>query len=157
VADPATEISVQAEDFDAGAELARLTRGRPGIGGLACFIGLVRDLHGDQPVTALTLEHYPGMTEREIAAIIAEARGRWPLDAIRVIHRIGRLTPGDRIVLVATAGAHREAAFDACRFIMDFLKTRAPFWKYEEGPGGGAWVEAKAGDEAAAAAWKATP
>ncbi|ACI99285.1 molybdenum cofactor biosynthesis protein MoaE [Rhodospirillum centenum] len=150
-------VRVQAEDFDVGAELAALTRGNPRIGGLACFVGLVRDLHPGAAdaaaVQALTLEHYPGMTERQIGAIAAEAKARWPLESVLVIHRHGRLEPGDRIVLVACASAHRDAAFAACQFLMDWLKTRAPFWKREETVEGGRWVEARAEDEAAARKW----
>lgn len=150
-------VRVQAEDFDVGAELAALTRGNPRIGGLACFVGLVRDLHpaaaDAAAVRALTLEHYPGMTERQIAAIEAEARTRWPLESVLVIHRHGRLEPGDRIVLVACASAHRDAAFAACQFLMDWLKTRAPFWKREETAGGDRWVEARVEDEVASRRW----
>lgn len=146
-------VRVQAEDFDMGAEVAALTAGRPSIGGVASFLGLVRDVAGGAPVTAMTLEHYPGMTERQLDAIEAEARVRWPLDDVLIIHRYGRLEPGDRIVLVVTASAHREAAFDACRFLMDWLKTKAPFWKLEDSPDGERWVAAKASDDAAAARW----
>jgi molybdopterin synthase catalytic subunit len=147
-------IRVQREDFDVGAELAALTRGRPGIGGVASFIGLVRDVAHGEPIGAMTLEHYPGMTERQLEAIAAEAQKRWPLDAVLVIHRYGRLEPGDRIVLVATASAHREAAFQSCQFLMDWLKTKAPFWKLEETPKGARWVEAEASDDDAAARWQ---
>lgn len=146
-------VRVQAEDFDMGAEVAALTAGRPSIGGVASFLGLVRDVAGGAPVTAMTLEHYPGMTERQLETIEAEARARWPLDDVLIIHRYGRLEPGDRIVLVVTASAHREAAFDACRFLMDWLKTKAPFWKLEDTPDGERWVAAKASDDAAAARW----
>ena len=146
-------IRVQQEDFDVGAELARLGDGNRSVGGVCAFVGLVRDMAGDAPVTAMTLEHYPAMTERELARIESEARTRWPLDDVIVIHRFGRLEPGDRIVLVATASAHRDAAFDSCRFLIDWLKTRAPFWKREESPDGAQWVEAKADDDAAAARW----
>ena len=148
-------IRVQREDFDIGAELAALTRGNKGIGGLACFVGLVRDLAGGEQIGAMTLEHYPGMTESQLEAIEAEARQRWPLDASLVIHRYGRLEPGDRIVLVATASSHREAAFESCQFLMDWLKTKAPFWKLEETPDGPRWVEAKASDDDAATRWGA--
>jgi molybdopterin synthase catalytic subunit len=146
-------IRVQREDFDVGAELAALAHGQPGIGGIASFIGLVRDVARGEPVGAMTLEHYPGMTERQLAAIETEARERWPLDAVLIIHRYGRLEPGERIVLVATASAHREAAFASCQFLMDWLKTQAPFWKLEETPKGARWVDAEASDEAAAARW----
>ena len=153
-------IRVQREDFDVGAELARFGAGNARIGGISVFVGLVRDMTDDaggdrtKPVGAMTLEHYPGMTEKELAAIEAEARGRWPLEDVLVIHRHGRLEPGDRIVLVATASAHREAAFESCRFLIDWLKTKAPFWKREETPAGGQWVQARDSDDAAAARWK---
>lgn len=146
-------VRVQAEDFDMGAEVAALTAGRPSIGGVASFLGLVRDVAGGMPVTAMTLEHYPGMTERQLDAIEAEARARWPLDDVLIIHRYGRLEPGDRIVLVVTASAHREAAFESCHFLMDWLKTKAPFWKLEATPEGERWVDAKDSDDAAAARW----
>jgi molybdopterin synthase catalytic subunit len=146
-------IRVQREDFDVGAELAALTRGNTAIGGVTSFVGLVRDVAGDQRVAAMTLEHYPGMTERELAAIEADARRRWPLDAVLIIHRYGRLEPGDRIVLVATASAHREAAFASCHFLIDWLKTKAPFWKLEETPEGARWVDAQANDDDAAKRW----
>jgi molybdopterin synthase catalytic subunit len=146
-------IRVQREDFDVGAELERLTAGNPRIGGVASFIGLVRDMGGNYPVSALTLEHYPGMTERKLAEIEAEALSRWPLDAALVIHRYGTLQPGDRIVLVATASPHREAALAACHFLIDWLKTEAPFWKSEETPAGERWVEARAEDNAARERW----
>ena len=148
-------IRVQREDFDIGAELAALTRGNKSIGGIDCFVGLVRDLAGGEQIGAMTLEHYPGMTESQLEAIEAEARQRWPLDASLVIHRYGRLEPGDRIVLVATASSHREAAFESCQFLMDWLKTKAPFWKLEETPDGPRWVEADAKDDAAAQRWVA--
>jgi molybdopterin synthase catalytic subunit len=148
-------IRVQREDFDVGAELAALTRGNARIGGLTCFVGLVRDLAGGESIGAMTLEHYPGMTERQLQAIEEEARRRWPLDASLIIHRYGRLEPGDRIVLVATASSHRDAAFDSCRFLIDWLKTKAPFWKLEETPEGARWVEADAKDDAAAQRWTA--
>lgn len=152
-------IRVQREDFDPGSEIAALTQGRRDIGGVTSFIGLVRDMNvgdaaGGEKITAMTLEHYPGMTERELEAIEAEARRRWPLDQVLIIHRYGELQPGDRIVLVATAAAHRDAAFDACRFLIDWLKTKAPFWKLEETGAGARWVEAKDSDDQAAAKWK---
>jgi len=147
-------IRVQREDFDVGAELERLTAGKTKIGGVACFVGLVRDVAGDQPIEAITLEHYPGMTERQLAEIEAEARQRWPLEASIIIHRYGRLEPGDRIVMVATASSHRRAAFEACEFLIDWLKTKAPFWKFEDTPEGGRWVEARDSDDAAAARWE---
>lgn len=147
-------IRVQREDFDVGAELARLTEGNHAVGGLGVFVGLVRDLAGGAAVRAMTLEHYPGMTEKQLAAIEAEARARWPLEASLIIHRYGRLEPGERIVLVACASAHREAALEATHFLIDWLKTRAPFWKLEEGEARAAWVEARDSDDAAAARWK---
>ena len=148
-------IRVQEADFDVGAEFARITAGRTAIGGVAAFVGLVRDLTGGEANSAMTLEHYPGMTERQIAEIEAEAQRRWPLAASLIIHRYGRLEPGDRIVLVLTASAHREAALEACHFLIDWLKTKAPFWKREEAAGGARWVEARASDDSAAARWKA--
>jgi molybdopterin synthase catalytic subunit len=147
-------IRVQAAPFDVGAELAALTRGRTDIGGLASFVGLVRDLAGDQPITAMTLEHYPGMTEKKLAEIEALANRRWSLQASLVVHRYGRMLPGEPIVLVATAAAHRAAALEACAFLIDWLKTQAPFWKLEEGPADSHWVEARATDDQAAARWR---
>ena len=147
-------IKVQREDFDVGRELDALTRGNARIGGVASFIGLVRDMGGADRVSALTLEHYPGMTERKLAEIEAEANKRWPLDASLIIHRYGRLEPGDRIVLVATASPHREAALAACHFLIDWLKTDAPFWKREETPEGERWVAARHEDDEAALRWK---
>jgi molybdopterin synthase catalytic subunit len=146
-------IRVQESDFDVGAELARLSEGRRDIGGLACFIGLVRDRVGDS-VTAMTLEHYPGMTEKRLAEIEAEALARWPLEATLIIHRVGRLVPGDRIVLVATASSHRQAALESCQFLIDWLKTKAPFWKLEETPSGAEWVAARDSDDQAAERWR---
>jgi molybdopterin synthase catalytic subunit len=147
-------IKVQREDFDIGAELAQLTNGNTKVGGLASFVGLVRDLAGQDTVSAMTLEHYPGMTEKRLAEIEAEARSRWPLEDVLMIHRYGRLEPGDRIVLVATTSSHRQAALEACAFLIDWLKTKAPFWKLEEGAKGAAWVEAKESDDHAAEKWK---
>jgi molybdopterin synthase catalytic subunit len=147
-------VRVQAEDFDVGAELAALTEGRYGIGGVCLFVGLVRDMAGDRPIDAMTLEHYPGMTEKELERIEAEAHARWPLEATLIVHRFGRLEPGERIVLVAAASAHRQAAFEAAQFLMDFLKTRAPFWKLEDTGAGGRWVDARDSDDHAAARWK---
>jgi len=143
-------IQVQRDDFDPGGEIARLTAGRTDIGAVTSFVGLVR---GDEG-SAMTLEHYPGMTERQLAAIETEARNRWPVDDVLVIHRYGRLTPGDRIVLVAVTSSHRAAAFAACEFLIDWLKTRAPFWKLEDGPDGQHWVEAKDDDENRAERWQ---
>jgi molybdopterin synthase catalytic subunit len=149
-------IRVQREDFDLGTELKALTEGNHRIGGLTSFVGLVRDIAGGEAVAAMTLEHYPGMTEKQLAEIEAEANRRWPLDASLIIHRHGRLEPGDQIVLVACASAHREAAFEACHFLIDWLKTKAPFWKLEDTPDGGKWVDARASDDAAAARWAKT-
>jgi len=149
-------VRVQAQAFDTGAELAALLAGRTDIGGIGCFIGLVRDSAGGQPILSMTLEHYPGMTERALTAIAAEAEARWDLQGCTVIHRHGRLLPGEPIVLVLTASPHRQAALDATAFLIDWLKTRAPFWKQEELADGGAhWVEARTADTEAAARWSA--
>jgi molybdopterin synthase catalytic subunit len=150
----ARTIRVQAEDFDAAAESGALTRGRTDIGALASFIGLCRDEAGT--LEALELEHYPGMAEEEISRIADEAERRWPLLGLTVIHRYGEILPGERIVLVLCASAHRGAAFAACEFLMDFLKSRAPFWKKEHRAAGGegGWIEAKASDEAALERWR---
>jgi molybdopterin synthase catalytic subunit len=148
-------VRVQRDDFDLGAELAALRAAAPGSGALVSFTGLVRDMGG--AVAAMELEHYPGMTERALAAIEVEACGRWPLDACLIVHRFGRLEPGEQIMMVATASAHREAAFAAAEFLMDYLKSRAPFWKRETGPDGDSWVEALAADEAALERWSARP
>ena len=147
-------IRVQREDFDVGAELARLSEGNPGIGGVCAFVGLVRDMAGEAPITAMSLEHYPGMTEKELERIEAEARQRWPIETSLIIHRCGRLEPGERIVLVATASSHRHAAFESCQFLIDWLKTRAPFWKREETAAGAHWVEARDEDDDATARWQ---
>jgi molybdopterin synthase catalytic subunit len=147
-------IRVQEEDFDPGAELARLTPGRRDIGGLACFVGLVKDLADGTVISSMTLEHYPGMTEKRLAEIEAQAQSRWPLAASMIIHRVGRLLPGDRIVFVATAAAHRQAALESCQFLIDWLKTKAPFWKREESPAGEHWVAARESDEEAAERWR---
>ncbi len=146
-------IRVQKEDFDVGAEIARLTEGRHEIGGVVTFLGLVRDMAGGGKIGAMTLEHYPGMTEKQLAEIEQEANRRWPLTASLIIHRYGRLEPGDRIVLVITASAHREAAFEACHFLIDWLKTKAPFWKLEDTDKGAQWVAADTRDDKAAARW----
>ena len=146
-------IRVQREDFDVGAEMTALSAGNHAVGGVASFVGLVRDLAGGEAVAAMTLEHYPGMTEKQLAKIEAEARRRWPLEDCLIVHRYGRLEPGDRIVLVVTASAHRQAALESCQFLIDWLKTQAPFWKQEEGPQGSHWVEARDSDDAAAARW----
>jgi molybdopterin synthase catalytic subunit len=147
-------VRVQAEDFDTGRELDALTRGRTDVGALASFTGLVRDANDGTRVSAMTLEHYPGMTQKALEDICAQAHSRWDLIDTLVIHRVGALKPGDRIVLVGVASAHRGDAFAACEFIMDYLKTRAPFWKREETPEGSRWVEAREGDDAAAQRWK---
>ncbi|MBV9521534.1 MAG: molybdenum cofactor biosynthesis protein MoaE [Alphaproteobacteria bacterium] len=146
-------IRVQREDFDVGAEIAALTRGNHRIGGVASFIGFVRDIAGETPIGAMTLEHYPGMTEKKLGEIEAEARRRWMLEASLIIHRYGRMAPGERIVLVVTAAPHRAAAFESCQFLVDWLKTKAPFWKLEESAAGARWVEAREGDDAAARRW----
>ncbi len=147
-------VRVQKDDFDIGAEVRRLTAGRTDIGAIVTFTGTVRGEGAAGSISAMTLEHYPGMTESELAAVEAEAARRWPLQASLVVHRIGRLLPGDNIVLVVTASAHREAAFAAAEFLMDYLKTRAPFWKKEQGAGGEErWVEARECDTQAAARW----
>jgi molybdopterin synthase catalytic subunit len=149
-------VRVQREDFDIGAELQALSAGNHQVGGMASFVGLVRDVApaGAGASSAMTLEHYPGMTEKRLAEIEAEANRRWPLAASLIIHRYGRLQPGDRIVLVATASRHREAALESCAFLIDWLKTEAPFWKLEEGPDGAQWVEARESDTARKEAWK---
>ena len=147
-------IHVQREDFDAGAELARMTAGRADIGGLASFIGIVREKTDAGALSAMTLEHYPGMTEKRLAEIEAEAARRWPLAASLIIHRYGRLLPGERIVLVATASSHRQAALESCQFLIDWLKTKAPFWKLEETAAGSQWVAAQETDDRAAERWR---
>ena len=138
-------IRVQTEDFDIGAEIKALKAERTDIGAIVSFTGTVRDFAGE--ITEMTLEHYPGMTETELARIEKEAHARWPLQASLIVHRTGTLKPGDNIVLVITASEHRDAAFDAAKFLMDYLKTSAPFWKRETGPAGSNWVEAKSDDE----------
>lgn len=143
-------VSVQHEDFDTGAEIAALSAGREAVGAVASFVGTVRG----EDVVAMTLEHYPGMTESALASIEADARARWPLAEVRIVHRVGRLLAGERIVFVGVASRHRHAAFEACAFIMDFLKTRAPFWKKEETPLGARWVDARETDDEAAARWE---
>lgn len=146
-------VRVQTQDFDLSAEVAALTAGAAEAGAVVTFTGLVREM-GLGPGETMTLEHYPGMTEKALADIEAEALRRWPLTGATVIHRVGPLAPGDRIVLVAVASRHREAAFQAAAFLMDWLKTRAPFWKKEAGAEGGRWVDALESDEAAAARWR---
>ena len=147
-------VRVQEADFDAGRELDALTRGRADVGAVASFVGLVRSDNDGHAIGAMTLEHYPGMTERALEAICDEAHARWRLIDTLVIHRVGKLAPGDRIVLVGVASAHRGDAFAACEFIMDYLKTRAPFWKREDTAAGSRWVEARDSDDAAAQRWK---
>jgi len=147
-------VRVQEADFDVGAELAALRGKDPQIGALASFVGLVRELNDGAGVSELTLEHYPGMTERALQAIVSEACRRWAIIDALVIHRVGRLLPTDQIVLVAVAGVHRGDAFAACQFIMDYLKTRAPFWKRELTPEGARWVAARAADDTAAERWQ---
>lgn len=146
-------VRVQTADFDIGAEIARLREGDRGIGAIASFIGTVRDVNDASAITGMTLEHYPGMTEAALDEIVADARGRFDIRDALVIHRVGALAPGDQIVLVAVTSAHRGAAFTACEFVMDALKTRAPFWKKERLPDGERWVEARASDDEAARRW----
>ena len=150
-------VRVQTEDFDVAREIAALRAGDPRVGAVASFIGTVRDVNDATAVSTLTLEHYPGMTEKALEEIVAEARSRFDVYDALVIHRVGELKPTDQIVLVVVTGAHREAAFDACRFLMDYLKTRAPFWKKEVTPAGARWVEARASDDEAAARWQRRP
>ena len=146
-------IIVQREDFEVGIELKRLTEGNNEIGGVCSFIGLVRDSPDKESLEAMTLQHYPGMTEKELNRIDDEAHSRWPLEGSLIIHRYGRLQPGEQIVLVATASAHRKAAFEACEFLIDFLKTRAPFWKKEDYGSVTEWVESLEVDNRAAEKW----
>ena len=153
-------IRVQQEGFDLGAEMARLTEGHPGIGAGASFVGLVRDENrvGEHSgsIDNMTLEHYPGMTEKALAGIVEQASKRWGLEAATVIHRVGSLAPGDPIVLVLTASAHRQDAFDACQYVMDILKTEAPFWKKEVlSDGSERWVDSRTSDSEAARRWEA--
>ena len=147
-------IRVQVEDFDVAREIATLRARDARVGAVASFIGTVRDVNEAAPIVAMTLEHYPGMTEKALEAIVAEARQRFDIYDALVIHRVGLLRPTDQIVLVVVTSAHRGEAFDACRFLMDYLKTRAPFWKKEETPAGARWVEARASDDEAADRWK---
>ena len=157
------EIAVQQADFDVGAEVAALSAGDAEAGAVASFVGLVRadklvaakvSSGETAPVQAMTLEHYPGMTEQALAGIVTQARARWVVRRVRVIHRVGKLLPGDRIVFVGVSSAHRHDAFAACEFIMDYLKTQAPFWKKEETAAGGRWVDARESDDRAADRWK---
>lgn len=148
-----SEVRVQQEDFDLGAEVARLRAGDPRIGAVVSFVGTVRDLNEGAQVAELELEHYPGMTERSLEDIVAKARARWPLFGALVVHRVGPMLPMEQIVLVACSAAHRGEAFAACEFIMDYLKTEAPFWKKEQTPDGARWVDARVSDDAAKAKW----
>jgi molybdopterin synthase catalytic subunit len=146
-------VRVQTADFDIGAEIAAMRRGNPKVGAVASFIGVVRDLNEGDRVAEMTLEHYPGMTEKALEKIVAEARSRWEIYDALVVHRVGTLKPSDQIVLVVVTGAHRGEAFEACEFLMDYLKTRAPFWKKEATPEGSRWVDARESDDAAADRW----
>lgn len=146
-------IRVETQDFDIGAEVKAMTTGRTDIGAIVTFSGLVRDMN-DGAVASMELEHYPGMTEKELARIEEEAHRRWPLQASLIVHRVGRLLPGDNIVLVIAASAHRQAAFEAASFLMDYLKTRAPFWKKEDRNGEARWVDARESDGKAMKKWE---
>jgi molybdopterin synthase catalytic subunit len=148
------DVRVQEADFDVGAEIAALRHGDARVGAVAVFVGTVRDVNEGGAVATMTLEHYPGMTEKSLQAIVDEAKRRFDVYRIRVVHRVGELTPTDQIVLVAVTSAHRGEAFDACHFVMDYLKTRAPFWKKERTAQGTRWVEARASDDDAARRWK---
>jgi len=148
-----SEVRVQVEDFDLGAELARLRAGQPGLGAVVSFVGTVRDMNDGSQVSEMELEHYPGMTESALADIVAQANARWPLLGALVIHRVGPLMPLEQIVLVACGAAHRGEAFAACEFIIDYLKTDAPFWKKEQTPEGARWVDARDSDDSAKAKW----
>jgi molybdopterin synthase catalytic subunit len=150
-------VRVQTQDFDLSAEVAALRAGRPQVGAVACFVGTVRDLNQGTGVSSMTLEHYPGMTEKALESIVAQARARWTLDDVLVVHRVGELAPLDQIVLVAVTSAHRGEALAACEFVIDWLKTQAPFWKKEITPDGARWVDAREADEAAAARWGDPP
>ena len=149
------EVRVQRDDFDLNAELARLRAGQPGVGAVVSFVGTVRDMNDGASVAEMELEHYPGMTEKALADIVEQAHARWPLLGAMVIHRIGPLLPLEQIVLVACATAHRGEAFAACEFIIDYLKTDAPFWKKEQTPDGARWVDARDSDDSAKAKWTA--
>jgi molybdopterin synthase catalytic subunit len=146
-------IHIQEADFDVAREIATLTKGRTDIGAVVSFSGICRGSEGDQAIAALTLEHYPGMAEAEITRHAQTALSRWPLTGLTVIHRVGRIVPGENIVLVVTASAHRQAAFEAAEFLMDYLKANAPFWKREESAGGSSWIDARDHDDEAAARW----
>ena len=147
-------VRVQTEDFDIGAEIAAMRRGNPAIGGIASFVGVVRDMNDGASVSEMSLEHYPGMTEKAIGEIIDQARARWNVIDALVVHRVGLLRPTDQIVLVIVASAHRGDAFAACEFVMDYLKTRAPFWKKEQTAEGARWVDARMADDLAAERWR---
>ncbi|MCC7549214.1 MAG: molybdopterin synthase catalytic subunit MoaE [Burkholderiales bacterium] len=147
-------VRVQMQDFDVSGEMAVMRAGNPAIGAITSFVGLVRDLNEGDCVSEMILEHYPGMTERSLERIVQEARARWDIIDVLVVHRIGPLRPLDQIVLVMVAGAHRGEAFSACEFVMDYLKTQAPFWKKEQTPAGGRWVDARDSDDAAAKRWQ---
>jgi molybdopterin synthase catalytic subunit len=147
-------VRIQTADFDAGAEIAALRRGNPKVGAVASFIGVCRDANDGDAVSKMTLEHYPGMTEKALEKIVAEATQRWKVMDVLVVHRVGELKPTDQIVLVVVTGAHRGEAFAACEFIMDYLKTRAPFWKKEQTLQGSRWVEARGSDDEAAQRWE---
>jgi len=146
-------IRIQTEDFDAGAEIAKLRAGKPKVGAIASFVGVCRDINDGESVATMTLEHYPGMTEKALAKIVDEAIARWRIIDVTVVHRVGELKPTDQIVLVVVSSGHRGDAFAACEFLMDYLKTRAPFWKKEQTPEGARWVEARSSDDDAAARW----
>jgi molybdopterin synthase catalytic subunit len=146
-------IRIQQDDFDVAQEIARLSKGRTDVGAVVSFAGICRGTEGSEPIAALTLEHYPEMAEAEIRRHAEEAIARWPLQGLTIIHRFGRITPGENIVLVVTASSHRQAAFQAAEFLMDYLKTNAPFWKQEESARGASWIEARDHDDAAAARW----
>ena len=146
-------IRIQQADFDIAQEIAALTKGRNDVGAVVTFSGICRGSENGEPIAALTLEHYPGMAEAEIKRHTDEAMSRWPLTGLTVVHRVGRITPGENIVLVLAASAHRQAAFQAAEFLMDYLKANAPFWKREEKPGGTSWVDAQSHDDDAAARW----
>jgi molybdopterin synthase catalytic subunit len=146
-------IRIQQADFDVAGEIAALTKGRTDVGAVVTFSGICRGTEGGDAIAALTLEHYPGMAEAEIARHAETAASRWPLTGLTIIHRVGRINPGENIVLVVTTSAHRQAAFEAAEFLMDYLKAHAPFWKREEGASGAAWVEARDHDDAAASRW----
>ena len=146
-------VRIQSEDFDIAREIAALRAANPRVGAVASFIGTVRDVNDGSAVAKLTLEHYPGMTEKALEEIVGEARSRWRIIDVTVIHRVGELVPLDQIVLVVVVGEHRGDAFAACEFLMDYLKTRAPFWKKEQTPEGGRWVDARESDDIAAERW----